>query len=53
MTMQKHYNWFRDYRNKTASVKHTEGSQMVYLYIDDLKPGESRQYYIDYDQVAL
>jgi hypothetical protein len=26
---------------------------MVYLYIDDLKPGESRQYYIDYDQVAL
>ncbi|MBK7629782.1 MAG: polysaccharide deacetylase family protein [Ignavibacteriales bacterium] len=38
---------------KTASVKHTEGSQMVYLYIDDLKPGESRQYYIDYDQVAL
>ena len=38
---------------KTASVKHTAGSQMVYLYIDDLKPGESRQYYIDYDQVAL
>jgi len=36
---------------KTASVKHTAGSQMVYLYIDDLKPGESRQYYIDYDQV--
>jgi peptidoglycan/xylan/chitin deacetylase (PgdA/CDA1 family) len=38
---------------KSASVKHTEGSQMVYLYIDDLKPGESRQYYIDYDQVEL
>ena len=38
---------------KTASVKHTSGSQMVYLFIDDLKPGESRQYYIDYDQVAL
>jgi len=37
---------------KTASVKHTAGSQMVYLYIDDLKPGESRQYYIDYDQVS-
>lgn len=37
---------------KTASVKHTAGSQMVYLYIDDLKPGESRQYYIDYDQVG-
>jgi peptidoglycan/xylan/chitin deacetylase (PgdA/CDA1 family) len=38
---------------KTASVKHTEGSQMVYLFIDDLKSGESRQYYIDYDQVAF
>jgi peptidoglycan/xylan/chitin deacetylase (PgdA/CDA1 family)/uncharacterized protein YktA (UPF0223 family) len=38
---------------KTASVKHTAGSQMVYLFIDDLKPGESRQYYIDYDQVSL
>jgi peptidoglycan/xylan/chitin deacetylase (PgdA/CDA1 family) len=38
---------------KTASVKHTIGSQMVYLYIDDLEPGESRQYYIDYDQVAF
>lgn len=38
---------------KSASVKHTPGSQMVYLYIDDLKPGESRQYYIDYDQVSL
>ena len=38
---------------KTASVKHTAGSQMVYLFIDDLKPGESRQYYIDYDKVAF
>jgi peptidoglycan/xylan/chitin deacetylase (PgdA/CDA1 family)/uncharacterized protein YktA (UPF0223 family) len=38
---------------RTASVKHTAGSQMVYLFIDDLKPGESRQYYIDYDQVSL
>ncbi len=38
---------------KTASVKHTAGSQMVYLYIDDLKPGESRQYYIDYDQISF
>ncbi len=37
---------------KTASVKHSEGSQMVYLFVDDLKPGESRQYYIDYDQVS-
>lgn len=38
---------------RAASVKHTAGSQMVYLYIDDLKPGESRQYYIDYDQTIL
>ncbi|HCY76424.1 MAG TPA: hypothetical protein DHV28_10925 [Ignavibacteriales bacterium] len=38
---------------RSASVKHTAGSQMVYLYIDDLKPGESRQYYIDYDQAIL
>ena len=38
---------------KTASVKHTAGSQMVYLFIDDLKPGESRQYYIDYDKVSF
>jgi peptidoglycan/xylan/chitin deacetylase (PgdA/CDA1 family) len=36
---------------KSASVKHTPGSQMVYLFIDDLNPGESRQYYIDYDRV--
>jgi hypothetical protein len=38
---------------KTASVKHSAGSQMVYLFVDDLKPGESRQYYIDYDKVGL
>lgn len=38
---------------KTASVKHNAGSQMVYLFVDDLKPGESRQYYIDYDQVSF
>jgi peptidoglycan/xylan/chitin deacetylase (PgdA/CDA1 family) len=38
---------------KTASVKHSAGSQMVYLFVDDLKPGESRQYYIDYDEVGL
>jgi peptidoglycan/xylan/chitin deacetylase (PgdA/CDA1 family) len=36
---------------KSASVKHSPGSQMVYLFIDDLNPGESRQYYIDYDRV--
>jgi len=36
---------------KSASVKHTPGSQMVYLFVDDLNPGESRQYFIDYDRV--
>lgn len=35
---------------KPASVKHNPGSQMVYLYVDDLKPGESRLYYLDYDK---
>ena len=37
---------------KISSVKHTDGMQMVYLFVDDLKPGESRQYYIDYDHVS-
>ena len=37
---------------KISSVKHTDGTQMVYLFVDDLKPGESRQYYIDYDHVS-
>ena len=36
---------------RSASLKHTNGSQMVYLFIDDLMSGESRQYYIDYDQI--
>ncbi len=36
---------------KMASVKHSPGSQMVYLFVDDLNPGESRQYFIDYDKV--
>lgn len=35
---------------KPASVKHNPGSQMIYLYIDDLKAGESRLYYLDYDK---
>ena len=38
---------------KPASVKHNQGSQMVYLYIDNLKPGESRLYYLDYDKAEL
>ncbi len=38
---------------KPASVKHNPGSQMIYLYVDDLKPGESRLYYLDYDKPNL
>lgn len=38
---------------KPASIKHNPGSQMVYLYIDNLKPGESRLYYLDYDKASL
>lgn len=38
---------------KSASVKHNPGSQMVYLFVDDLTAGESRQYYIDYDRVGF
>ncbi|MBK7229027.1 MAG: polysaccharide deacetylase family protein [Ignavibacteriales bacterium] len=38
---------------KSASVKHNPGSQMVYLFVDDLTPGESRQYYVDYDRVEF
>ena len=38
---------------KPASVKHNPGAQLVYLYIDDLKPGESRIYYLDYDKQNL
>ena len=35
---------------KPAVIKHTDGSQMLYLYVDQLKAGESRIYYIDYDR---
>lgn len=38
---------------KPASVKHSPGSQMIYLFVDDLKPGESRLYYLDYDKPNL
>ena len=38
---------------KPASVKHNPGSQMIYLYVDDLKSGESRLYYLDYDKPNL
>lgn len=38
---------------KPANIKHNPGSQLVYLYVDDLKPGESRLYYLDYDKADL
>lgn len=38
---------------KSANIKHNPGSQLVYLYVDDLKPGESRLYYLDYDKADL
>lgn len=37
---------------RPASIKHREGSQLLYLYIDRLNPGESRIYFIDYDKVT-
>lgn len=36
---------------RPAEIKHLEGSQMLYLYIDKLEAGESRIYFIDYDKV--
>ena len=36
---------------KMAEFKHTDGSQFVNLYIDELTSDESRTYYIDYDKV--
>jgi len=36
---------------KSAGFKHLDGSQFLFLQIDDLRPGESRTYYIDYDRV--
>ncbi|GMU95593.1 polysaccharide deacetylase family protein [Ignavibacterium album] len=37
---------------RPASVKHNEGSQLLYLYIDKLDAGESRIYFIDFDIVS-
>lgn len=38
---------------KLAGVKHNPGSQMIYLYVDNIKAGETRLYYIDYDRTEL
>lgn len=37
---------------RPASIQHSNGSQMLYLYIDRLDAGESRIYYLDYDKVT-
>ena len=34
----------------TASFEHQKGSKTVKLFINDLKSGESRTYYVDYDK---
>ncbi|MDR3666693.1 MAG: hypothetical protein P4L35_07620 [Ignavibacteriaceae bacterium] len=33
-----------------ASFDHSKGSKSVKVFINDLKPGESRTYYVDYDK---
>ncbi|HEY6626771.1 MAG TPA: hypothetical protein VIZ21_07440 [Ignavibacteriaceae bacterium] len=38
---------------KKAQYKHEDGSQFVFLLIDELAAGESRTYYIDYDKYNL
>jgi peptidoglycan/xylan/chitin deacetylase (PgdA/CDA1 family) len=38
---------------KKAQYKHKDGSQFVFLFIDELTAGESRTYYIDYDKYNL
>jgi len=37
---------------KLAKFKHVVKSRFLNLQIDDLEPGESRTYYIDYDKVS-
>jgi peptidoglycan/xylan/chitin deacetylase (PgdA/CDA1 family) len=36
---------------KMAKYDHEDGTQFINLYIDELKKGESRTYYIDYDKI--
>lgn len=38
---------------KIAKIKQSSGSRMVYLMIDNLKPGESRTYFLDYDRITF
>ena len=38
---------------KKAAYSHKKGYEVLYLYVDDLRQGESRTFYIDYDIVPL
>lgn len=38
---------------KMPKVKHSNGSKIVLLYVDDLKANESRTYFIDYDKINI
>lgn len=38
---------------KPVKVKHTEGDNVLYITVDKLKPGESRVYYIDYEEIKV
>ena len=38
---------------KKAQYKHKDGSQFVFMLIDELAAGESRTYYVDYDKYNL
>jgi peptidoglycan/xylan/chitin deacetylase (PgdA/CDA1 family) len=36
---------------KPLEVRHTDGDNMIYITVDKLNPGESRVYFIDYEEV--
>jgi len=36
---------------KPVKVKHTSGDNMLYINVDKLNPGESRVYYVDYEEI--
>lgn len=38
---------------KPAEIMYIPGNRILYLVIDNLKPGESRTYFIDYDRVNV
>jgi peptidoglycan/xylan/chitin deacetylase (PgdA/CDA1 family) len=40
-------------RTEPAMFEHQKGSKTIKLYINDLKPGESRTYYLDYDKTSV